>query len=266
MDLHLKNKLVLVTGSTLGIGYAIAKKYAELGADVIVNGRDEKKVHETIQKIEKLKVSGKLHGIVADLSNSKSSQELVEKVNKIGPLDILINNVGIFEAKKFTDVTDEDWAHILNTNVISAVRMCRAFMPKMLERNTGSIIFIASEASLTPQQYFIHYSTTKTALLGLSRGLAEMTKGTKVRVNTVSPGPTWTEGVEEYVKGLAKLNGITVEAQKSKFFQEIQPTSLIQRFIEPEEVANAVVFFSSDLAAIISGSHHLCEGGIVKHI
>jgi len=268
MDLKLKGKLVLVTGSTLGIGKAIAKKYVELDADVIVNGRKKETVAAVADEFRKLGKAGHIFEAPFDFTNEEGVRQVVALIEKeIGaPLEILVNNIGIFESKPFVEITDEEWLRYFNVNVVSVARLARVFLPKMLERNSGNIITISSEAGYAPKDFMIHYSTTKTAQLGLSRALAEMTKGTNVRVNVVCPGPTWTEGVADYISGIAKQKGTSHEETKANYFKEVEPTSLIQRFIDPEEVANTVAFLSSDVSACISGAPIRAEGGILRHI
>jgi len=268
MDLKLQGKLVLVTGSTLGIGKAIAKKYVEVDANVIVNGRGKDKVAAVAEEFRQLGKSGKVFEAACDLTTAEGVSQLVHLVDKeIGaPLDVLVNNIGIFESKPFVEISDEEWLHYFDVNVVTVARLARVFLPRMIERNSGNVITISSEAGYSPKDFMVHYCTTKTAQLGLSRALAEMTKGTKVRVNVVCPGPTWTEGVASYIDGIASQKGVTPEETKSNYFKEVEPTSLLQRFIDPEEVANTVVFLSSDLSACISGSPIRAEGGILKYI
>ncbi|KAL6062136.1 SDR family oxidoreductase [Balamuthia mandrillaris] len=275
-------KLVLVTGSTAGIGRAIAKKLAQLGANVIINGRSAERIQKTIEELTAelggaSNLRGSFHSAPFDFGlkakegskeEDDSTKRVVELVEKeIGaPLDVLVNNVGIFESKPFTEISDEEWLHFFNVNILSGVRLARAFLPKMLERNSGNIVFVSSEAGFAPKGFMVHYSTTKTAQLGLARALAELTKGTKVRVNTVLPGPTWTEGVKEYIVGMAKEKGKTEEEVSKGYFEEVEPTSLIQRFIEPEEVANIVAFLASDAASVLNGASVRSEGGILRYL
>jgi len=268
MDLKLKGKLVLVTGSTLGIGKAIAKKYVEVDADVIVNGRSKERVAAVAEEFRKLGKAGRVFEAPFDFVLPEGVAQVVDLIDKeIGaPLDVLVNNIGIFESKPFVDISDEEWLRYFNVNVVTVARLARVFLPRMLERNSGNVITISSEAAFAPKDFMIHYSTTKTAQLGLSRALSEMTKGTKVRVNVVCPGPTWTEGVSDYIEGIAKQKGESKEETKVNYFKEIEPTSLLQRFIDPEEVANTVVFLSSDVSACITGASIRAEGGILRHI
>ncbi len=262
MDLELKNKLVLVTGSTSGIGKAIAKKFAQEGAQVIVNGRSAETVEAAVADLKK--TDARISGIVADLSTLAGATQLGSEIKKLGVLDILINNVGIFEVKDFESVTDEEWFHYFDVNVMSAVRLSRMYLPAMLQRNTGRVLFIASEAGVKPLPQMIHYSVTKTALIGLARGLAELTKGTSVTVNSMLIGPTWTEGVEKYFKGLAEMKQQNLDSLVQDYFKKNEPTSLIQRFVEVDEVAKAVVLTCANGA--INGSAQRVEGGIIRSI
>ncbi len=261
MDLGLHNKLVLVTGSGSGIGKATAKTFLEEGARVIVHALTEAEVSACIADLSRL---GDVHGKPGDLSKPADVAALCAFANGLGQVDYLINNVGIFSVKPFEDLTDEEWLSYFDINVLSAVRMSREFLPAMLKRGSGSIINLASEAAVKPLPQMVHYSVTKTAILGLSRGLAELTKGTKVRVNSVLPGPTWTEGVEAYFHGLAEQKGEAMESIIANYFKSDEPTSLIQRFVEPVEVARMIVTTATNPAA--NGGGYRIEGGIIRSI
>ncbi|KXZ17630.1 SDR family NAD(P)-dependent oxidoreductase [Bacillus nakamurai] len=263
MQLQLEQKLVLITGSTSGIGKAAAKSFLAEGAAVIVNGRKKDTVERTV---EELSAYGTVHGIAADLSRQEEADELIKQVSRIGEVDILVNNLGFFEVKDFAEVTDEEWSRYFEVNVMSAVRLCRRYLPQMLERNSGRILNISSEAGVKPLAQMIPYSMTKTALISLSRGMAEMTKGTKVTVNSVLPGPTWTEGVASYMEGAAKAAGEDTDAFVKDYFKVNEPTSLIQRYATPEEVANTIVFLASETASAINGTAQRVEGGIIRSI
>lgn len=263
MQLQLEQKLVLITGSTSGIGKAAAKSFLAEGAAVIVNGRKKDTVERTV---EELSAYGTVHGIAADLSLQEEADELIEQVSRIGEVDILVNNLGFFEVKDFAEVTDEEWSRYFEVNVMSAVRLCRRYLPQMLERNSGRILNISSEAGVKPLAQMIPYSMTKTALISLSRGMAEMTKGTKVTVNSVLPGPTWTEGVASYMEGAAKAAGEDTDTFVKDYFKVNEPTSLIQRYATPEEVANTIVFLASETASAINGTAQRVEGGIIRSI
>lgn len=261
MDLGLKDKLVLVTGSGSGIGKATAKTYLQEGARLIVHGLTEEEVAACVNDLSPL---GEVTGIAADLTKQTDATALADFARAQGEVDILVNNVGIFSVKPFEDLTDEDWMHYFNINVLSAVRMSRIFLPAMLKRGTGAIINMASEAAVKPLPQMVHYSVTKTAMLGLTRGMAELTKGTKVRVNSILPGPTWTEGVEAYFDGLADQKGEPLDTIVDNYFKSDEPTSLIQRFVQPDEVARMIVTISASTAS--NGAAHRIEGGIVRNI
>jgi NAD(P)-dependent dehydrogenase (short-subunit alcohol dehydrogenase family) len=263
MKIDLSGKTALVTGSTSGIGHAIAKGLAAAGASVVVNGRTEVKVDAAVAALAKALPDSKLRGIAADVSTAAGCNALVAALPDV---DILINNAGIFEPKGFFDIPDEDWTRFVEVNVMSGVRLSRAYLQGMLKRNWGRIVFISSESALNIPKEMIHYGLTKTAQLALSRGLAEMTRGTAVTVNSVLPGPTMSEGVETFVKDLAKQNGQSVEEAASQFVKQFRPTSLLQRFASVEEIANMVVYVSSKEASATNGAALRAEGGIVQTI
>ena len=263
MKIDLSGKTALVTGSTSGIGHAIAKGLAAAGASVVVNGRTQAKVDAAVAALAKAVPGSKLRGIAADVSTAAGCDALVAALPDV---DILINNAGIFEPKGFFDIPDEDWTRFLEVNVMSGVRLSRAYLKGMLKRNWGRIVFISSESALNIPKEMIHYGLTKTAQLALSRGLAEMTRGTAVTVNSVLPGPTMSEGVETFVKDLAKQNGQSVEEAASQFVKQFRPTSLLQRFASVEEIANMVVYISSKEASATNGAALRAEGGIVQTI
>ena len=257
MDLQLKGKTALVTGSTAGIGLAIAQALAKEGASVIVNGRTEERVRAAIE------TSGAAHGIAADLGTEAGARKLIAE---FGQVDILVNNLGIFEPKPFAEITDDDWRRFFEVNVLSGVRLSRHYIGAMKERNWGRIVFISSESALQIPPEMIHYGMTKTAQLAISRGLAETTAGTAVTVNAVLPGPTASEGVTEFVQQLAKGQGTDVAAVEREFFRDVRPSSLIKRFATPAEVAALVAFVCSPLAAAINGAALRVDGGVVRSI
>jgi NAD(P)-dependent dehydrogenase (short-subunit alcohol dehydrogenase family) len=263
MKIDLSGKTALVTGSTSGIGHAIAKGLAAAGASVVVNGRAQPKVDAAVAALAKALPEGKLRGIAADVSTAAGCDALVAALPDV---DILINNAGIFEPKGFFDIPDADWTRFFEVNVMSGVRLSRAYLKGMLKRNWGRVVFISSESALNIPKEMIHYGLTKTAQLALSRGLAEMTRGTAVTVNSVLPGPTMSEGVETFVKDLAKQNGQSVEEAASQFVKQFRPTSLLQRFASVEEIANMVVYVSSKEASATNGAALRAEGGIVQTI
>jgi NAD(P)-dependent dehydrogenase (short-subunit alcohol dehydrogenase family) len=263
MKIDLSGKTALVTGSTSGIGHAVAKGLAAAGASVVVNGRTHARVDAVVTALAKAVSGSEVRGVAADVSTAAGCEALVAALPEV---DILINNAGIFEPKNFFDIPDEDWARFFEVNLMSGVRLSRAYLQGMLKRNWGRIVFISSESALNIPKEMIHYGLTKTAQLALSRGLAEMTRGTAVTVNSVLPGPTMSEGVETFVKDLAKQNGQSVEQAASQFVKQFRPTSLLQRFASVEEIANMVVYVSSKEASATNGAALRAEGGIIQTI
>ena len=263
MNIDLTGKTALVTGSTAGIGHAIAKGLAATGAEVVINGRTQAKVDAAVAAIAKAVPGAKLKGVAADVSTAAGCNALVAALPSV---DILINNAGIFEPKGFFDIPDEDWTRFYEVNVMSGVRLSRAYMQGMLKHNWGRIVFISSESGLNIPSEMIHYGMTKTAQLAVSRGLAELTKSTAVTVNSVLPGPTMSEGVETFVKDLARQSGQSVEQAASQFVRQFRPTSLLQRFASVEEIANMVVYVASRQASATNGAALRAEGGIVQTI
>ena len=261
MNIDLSGKTALVTGSTAGIGYAIAKGLAASGANVVINGRGQDKVDAAVRKLQG--VGGKVSGVAADVSTAAGCKALVAAVPEV---DILINNTGVYEAKDFFDIPDEEWSRYFDINVMSGVRLSRAYMKGMLKRNWGRIVFISSESGLNIPVEMIHYGMTKTAQLAIGRGLAQLTGGTGVTVNSVLPGPTMSEGVETFVKGLAKQNGQSVDEAAANFVKQHRPSSLIQRFASVDEIANMVVYVASKEASATNGAALRAEGGIVNTI
>ena len=263
MKIDLMAKMALVTGSTSGIGHAIAKGLALAGATVVVNGRTQGKVDAAVAAITKVAAGAKVRGVAADVSTTAGCNALVAALPE---LDILINNAGIFEPKGFFDIPDADWIRFFEVNVMSGVRLSRAYMPGMLKRSWGRIVFISSESALNIPKEMIHYGVTKTAQLALSRGLAEMTRGTAVTVNSVLPGPTRSEGVERFVQDLAKGQGSDAATVEAEFFRAARPSSLLKRFATPEEVAALVVYVCSPRASATNGAALRVDGGVVRSI
>jgi NAD(P)-dependent dehydrogenase (short-subunit alcohol dehydrogenase family) len=263
MKIDLSGKTALVTGSTTGIGHAIARGLAVAGATVTVNGRTQAKVDAAVASLTKAVPKAKIRGVAADVSTVAGCKTVMMVLMEV---DILINNAGIFEPKGFFDTPDEDWTRFFEVNVMSGVRLSRTYLPGMLKRNWGRIVFISSESALNIPKEMIHYGTSKTAQLAVSRGLAEMTRGTNVTVNSVLPGPTLSEGVETFVQGLAKQRGQSVEEAASVFIKQFRPTSLLQRFASVEEIANMVVYVASKEASATNGAALRVEGGIVQTI
>ena len=263
MKIDLSGKTALVTGSTIGIGHAIAKGLAEAGASVVVNGRTLAKVDAAVAALARAVPGSKVRGVAADVSTAAGCKALV---SALPDTDILVNNAGIFEPKDFVDIPDEDWSRFFEVNVMSGVRLSRAYLPAMLQRNWGRVVFISSESALNIPKEMIHYGMTKTAQLAVSRGLAEMTRGTAVTVNSVLPGPSMSEGVETFVKEIARQNGVSMEEAASNFVKQFRPTSLLQRFASVEEVANMVVYVCSKQASATNGAALRVEGGVVQTI
>jgi NAD(P)-dependent dehydrogenase (short-subunit alcohol dehydrogenase family) len=263
MKIDLSGKTALVTGSTSGIGHAIAKGLAAAGATVTVNGRTQAKVDAVVAALAKAVPGSKVRGVAADVSTAAGCKTLAAALPDV---DILINNAGIFEPKGFFDIPDEDWSRFYEVNVMSGVRLSRTYLQGMLKRNWGRIVFISSESALNIPKEMIHYGMTKTAQLAVARGLAEMTRGTNVTVNSVLPGPTMSEGVETFVKDLAKPHGQSVEEAASQFVKQFRPTSLLQRFASVEEIANMVVYVASKEASATNGAALRVEGGIIQTI
>jgi NAD(P)-dependent dehydrogenase (short-subunit alcohol dehydrogenase family) len=263
MKIDLSGKTALVTGSTAGIGHAIAKGLAATGATVVVNGRSQDKVDAAVASITKAVPGAKVRGVAGDVATVEGCNTLVTALPEV---DILINNAGIFEPKDFFEIPDEDWSRFFEVNVMSGVRLSRAYLSGMLKRNWGRIVFISSESGLNIPTEMMHYGMTKTAQLAISRGLAQLTRGTAVTVNSVLPGPTMSEGVETFVKDLAKQNGQSVEEAASNFVKQHRPTSLLQRFASVEEIANLVVYVCSREASATNGAALRAEGGIVQTI
>lgn len=263
MDLQLAGKIALVSGSTAGIGLAIAATLAEEGATVIVNGRTQERVNEAIDQIKQKTPEVKLQGIAADLGTAAGAAQLFEQVPQI---DILVNNLGIYGAKAFEEISDEEWMRFLEVNVLSGVRLSRHYFPRMLQQDWGRVIFISSESAVNIPAEMVHYGVTKTAQVSLARGLAEQTVGTRVTVNSVLPGPTRSEGVEDFIQGLAAEQKISPEQVEQEFFEKTRPSSLIQRFASTEEVAALVAFVASPLASAINGAALRVEGGVVRSI
>ncbi len=257
MNLQLEGKTALVTGSTAGIGLAIATALAKEGAAVTVNGRTQERVDQAVR------TSGAAQGIAADLGTEAGTHAVIAHLPAV---DILVNNLGIFEPKPFEQISDYDWRRFFEVNVLSGVRLSRHYIGPMKQKNWGRIIFISSESALQIPVEMIHYGMTKTAQLAISRGLAETTAGTAVTVNAVLPGPTASEGVIGFVERLAAEKGVERRAFEQEFFAKARPSSILQRFATPEEVAAVVAFVASPLASAINGAAVRADGGVVRSI
>jgi NAD(P)-dependent dehydrogenase (short-subunit alcohol dehydrogenase family) len=259
MDLQLRGKTALVTGSTAGIGLAIAQRLAAEGVAVTIAGRSQEKLEAAVQRIGE---NGEVQAILADPGTAEGAEKLVTAVPET---DILVNNLGIYEAKPFTEITDADWHHLFEVNVVSGARLARHYFPKMLERNWGRVIFVSSESGLVIPEEMIHYGMTKTAQLSIARGLAAQTRGTGVTVNSVMPGPTRSEGIIDFVKSVLPGSQSNEQAEEL-FFETMRPLSLIRRFIEADEIGAMVTFIASPLAAATNGAAIRAEGGIIPTI
>jgi NAD(P)-dependent dehydrogenase (short-subunit alcohol dehydrogenase family) len=260
MDLKLEGKLALVSGSTAGIGYAIARTLAQEGARVIVNGRTQAAVDNAVERIRS-DTDGAVDGYAGDLSRAEAAEEVV----RLHPgIEILVNNLGIFEPKAFEDIPDEDWMRFFDVNVLSGVRLARLVLPAMKRANWGRIVFISSESAVQIPTEMVHYGMSKTAQLAVSRGLAESVAGTGITVNSVLPGPTKSRGVGDFVQDMADADGKTFEQVEAEFFDKVRPTSLIKRFGTPQEVASLVAYVASPLASATTGAALRVDGGVVK--
>jgi NAD(P)-dependent dehydrogenase (short-subunit alcohol dehydrogenase family) len=263
MNLKLENKLAFVSGSTAGIGLAIAQGLAGEGARVIVNGRTEKRVQEAIAAIRAVTPTALLEPLVADLSKTEGVSEAVKR---FPDADILVNNLGVYAPQPFEKITDADWLDIIETNFLSGVRLSRHYLPRMKAKNWGRIIFISSESAVNIPVEMIHYGVTKTMQVALANGLAATTAGTGVTVNTVLAGPTRSEGVEGFIANMAKGQGKTTAAVEKEFFEKVRPSSLLQRFATTEEVAAMVTFVASPLSSATNGAALRAEGGVIRSI
>ncbi len=263
MNLQLQNKIALITGSTAGIGLATAKQLAAEGATVYINGRTQQRIDEAIEQIKATLPNAKLAGIVADFANGENVNNLIKQLPEV---DILINNISIFEPKPFTQIPDEDWLHFFEVNVLSGIRLSRAYLPHMLHKNWGRIIFISSESAVNIPEEMIHYGMTKTAQLALSSGIAQLTKGTGVTVNSIMPGPTKSEGSGNFIQATAKQQNKTEQQVEEEFFTHMRPSSLLQRFASVDEIANLITYIASPLSSATNGAALRADGGIVKAI
>ncbi len=262
MDLKLRGKRALVTGSTAGIGFAIAQGLAREGADVVVNGRTEAKVQDALKRLAG-QAAESVTGIAADLGNAKGVDRLVQE---LGAVDVLINNLGIFEPKPFLDITDEDWLRFFQVNVMSGIRLSRALSAAYARAQLGPDHFHLQRIRRADPAEMVHYGMTKTAQLAVSRGIAESVAGTGVTVNAVLPGPTRSEGVVDFLGKIAAERGLHLEGYEKEFVKTARPSSLIQRFAEPDEVANPVVYLCSEAASATTGSTLRVDGGVVRSI
>ncbi|HEU4525535.1 MAG TPA: SDR family oxidoreductase [Gemmatimonadales bacterium] len=263
MDLGLDGKRALVTGSTAGIGFAAARALAREGAQVVINGRTDERVRAAVQAIEREVAGARVTGVAADLGGAEGCARVTRQVAE---LDILVNNVGIFEPKPFEQIPDDDWLRFFDTNVMSGVRLSRHYLPGMRSRNWGRVVFVSSESGLHIPVEMIHYGVTKTAQIAIARGLAESLASTGVTVNSVLPGPTRSEGVGEFISRLARSRGMEAAQAEREFFATARPTSIIQRFATPDEVAAMITFVCSEAASATTGAALRVDGGVVRAI
>lgn len=263
MDLELSGKRALVTGSTAGIGYAIARRLAAEGAEVVVNGRDAGRVEAACARLRAELPAARVSGLAADVATASGVASLLAACDSV---DILVNNLGLYAPRPFEDIDDAEWQHFFEANVMSGVRLARHYLPRMKAAGWGRVVFISSESGLNPPGDMVHYGMTKSAQLSISRGLAETCAGTGVTVNAVLPGPTRTEGVAEFFAKLAAEQGVAVETVEREFFNRDRPSSLLRRFIEPAEVANLVAYVCSPLSSATNGAALRVDGGVVRSI
>jgi NAD(P)-dependent dehydrogenase (short-subunit alcohol dehydrogenase family) len=263
MDLQLTGKRALVTGSTGGIGLAAARQLAREGASVIVNGRTRERVDAAVRALRDAVPQGAVQGVAADLGTAEGCERMIREVPDV---DVLVNNLGIFAPQPFEQITDADWLRFFEVNVLSGVRLARHYLAGMRDRDWGRIVFVSSESALQIPAEMIHYGTTKTAQLAVARGLAETTVGTGITVNSVLPGPTASEGVSTFVGQMAEARGVDFHTMEREFFATARPSSLLQRFATPDEVASMIVYVCSGPAAATNGAALRVDGGVVRSI
>ncbi|HEX4557551.1 MAG TPA: SDR family oxidoreductase [Xanthobacteraceae bacterium] len=263
MKIDLSGHRAVISGSTAGIGFAIAKGLAEAGAAVVINGRGENAVKDAVRQLTQAVLGAAAEGVAADLATPEGVAEFLRRA---GTADILVNNVGIFEPKPFDEITDTDWQRFFDVNVMSGIRLSRHFLPAMRAKNWGRVVFISSESALNIPTEMIHYGMTKTAQLAVARGLAQAMAGTGVTVNAVLPGPTRSKGVGDFLREMSKNSRQSAETIEKEFIAQNRPSSLIRRFATPEEVANMVVFVCSEQASATTGSALRVDGGVIQYI
>jgi NAD(P)-dependent dehydrogenase (short-subunit alcohol dehydrogenase family) len=263
MDLQLNGKLALVTGSTAGIGFAIANALAREGAGVIVNGRTEARAAEAARRIQSATAAARVETFAGDLSQPSAADALARRFPAV---DVLVNNLGIFEPKPFEQITDADWLAVIETNFMSGVRLSRHYLPKMRDAGWGRILFISSESAVNIPVEMIHYGVTKTMQVALARGLAESVAGTAITVNSVLAGPTRSEGVGNFLESLARSRNLGARQIEDDFFQHARPSSLLKRFETPQEIAAMVAFLASPVSSGTNGAALRVEGGVVRSI
>ena len=263
MDLKLSGKSVFISGSTSGIGFATANQFLVEGASVILNGRSQSKIDEAIEKLLLINSNGDVSGIACDFSDKNSVEALT---TQLGDVDILINNVGIYSSQSFYETSDEDWYRMFEVNVMSGVRLSRSLLPNMIKKNWGRVIFVSSECAMLVPEDLIAYSMTKAAMLSISRGLAQTTKGTEVTVNAVLPGSTLSEGAQDFLNNQAEQNQVSKEEVARRFFSDVRTTSILGRFASTDEIASSIVYLSSPLASATNGAAIKLDGGSIPGI
>jgi len=263
MELNLEDKLALVTGSTAGIGFAIAKALAAEGAHVLINGRTGRRVEEAMAAICSAVPHARLEPLALDLSKAGA---VLETTKRFPEVEILVNNLGVYEPKPFEEISDDAWSAIIETNFMSGLRLARHYLPRMKAKNAGRILFISSESAVNIPVEMIHYGVTKAMQVALARGLAETTAGTAVTVNSILAGPTRSEGVEQFIENMASSRGITAQQVESEFFKTVRPSSLLQRFASTDEIAALVTFVASPLSSATNGAALRAEGGLLRSI
>jgi len=261
MDLNLHGKRAFISGSTQGIGFAIAQRLLNENVAVTINGRQPEKTEQARKNLQEQFPDANVAAIAADFSKKEEVENLLAQLTDI---DILINNIGIFEVKDFEKITDGDWYKYFEINVMSSVRLSRHLMPKMLNKNWGRIIFISSESGVNIPANMVHYGMTKSAMMAIANGLSKLTKGTEVTVNTILGGPTYSDGVAKVVEQIAEAQNLSVEQMKNAILQQSNPHSLLERFIEPNEIANLATYLSSPLSLATNGSSIRADGGVLR--
>lgn len=263
MDLSLAGRAALITGSTAGIGYAIAEALVRQGARVCLNGRSDERVRAAVERLRSAHPNAEVQGIAADLAGAAGAERVIAALPEV---DVLVNNVGIFEPKPFDEIPDEDWLSFFNVNVMSGVRLTRHYVRGMRRRDWGRILFISSESGINIPVEMVHYGVTKTAQIALARGVAETVAGTGVTVNSVLPGPTKSEGVATFVEQIARSQGVSFAEAEADFFRTQRPSSLLKRFAHVDEIANMVAYLASPAASATNGAAIRVDGGVIKAI
>lgn len=262
MDLDLSGKRALVTGSTRGIGFATAAGLAGMGAAVVVNGRTPESTEAALSKAKAGAPAGRFEAAPGDLATPDGAAGVIAAA---GEVDVLVNNMSIYDTMPFADISDAEWQRFIDTNLMSGLRLTRHYLPRMLEKSWGRVVFVSSESGINIPEEMIHYGVTKAAQLALARGCAELTKGTGVTVNSVLPGPTWVEGLAAKFEARAKAQNTSVEALQEQMFARRRPTSLLQRFESPDEIASMICYVCSPAASATNGAALRCDGGIVRN-